>query len=58
MARFAMAKVEGSNPFIRFRQNPWKFGGFGKRSVSWLSGEGWCWVAAGVGGEEVGHVGE
>jgi hypothetical protein len=26
--RFAMAKVEGSNPFIRFDQNPCSYGGF------------------------------
>jgi hypothetical protein len=24
-----MAKVEGSNPFIRFMQSPWISGGFG-----------------------------
>lgn len=53
-----MAKVEGSNPFIRLKRKPCKSQGFRKRSVFWFSGEGGRWVAAGVGGEQVGHVGK
>ena len=55
-----MQKVVGSSPIIRFRQTPWKSGGFCSRSVLLVLGseEGWERAAGLVGGVEVAEVGE